>query len=199
MKYTVYKTTNLINNKIYIGCHATENANDDYLGSGKLIQAAIKKHGKENFLKEVLFEFDNREEMLAKEKELVNEQFVTSTETYNLKIGGEGGWDHINSAPMSNDHRSSIRTGVISYYQKNPGINNGRAPSSGFTGKRHSLESKKKISENNGSNLSSSVIKSRIRDFQEIDKSWGHMTKLANKWNISHTQARRFIKKYIKQ
>jgi len=49
MHYIVYKTTNLINKKIYIGIHSTENINDGYLGSGTALKRAIAKHGKENF------------------------------------------------------------------------------------------------------------------------------------------------------
>ena len=53
--YTVYKITNLLNDKIYIGVHKTENPNDSYYGSGVAIKEAIKKHGKENFRKDILF------------------------------------------------------------------------------------------------------------------------------------------------
>lgn len=49
----IYKTTNLINGKIYVGQHKTS-ANDGYLGSGKLITRSIKKYGKENFIRETL-------------------------------------------------------------------------------------------------------------------------------------------------
>lgn len=35
MHYTVYQTTNLINSKIYVGVHATEDLNDSYLGVRK--------------------------------------------------------------------------------------------------------------------------------------------------------------------
>tara|TARA_R110000803_G_scaffold26329_1_gene62425 strand:- start:289 stop:918 length:630 start_codon:yes stop_codon:yes gene_type:complete len=91
MKYTIYKTTNLINNKIYIGKHQTENINDSYYGSGKALKASIKKHGKENFKKEILFVFDTELEMNDKEVELITEEFVSRTDTYNMGVGGEGG------------------------------------------------------------------------------------------------------------
>ena len=41
--FIVYKTTNLINSKIYIGVHKVVTPDDTYLGSGKLIKKAIKK------------------------------------------------------------------------------------------------------------------------------------------------------------
>ena len=97
MFYTIYKTTNLINGKYYIGKHKTQNLDDMYLGSGKILTRAIKKYGIDNFTKEYLFIFDNEEDMNAKEKELVSEEFIKEDTNYNLKVGGEGGWDYINT------------------------------------------------------------------------------------------------------
>jgi hypothetical protein len=54
MFYTVYKTTNLINGKIYVGLHITNNLEDDYLGSGSQLKSAVKKYGKENFKREII-------------------------------------------------------------------------------------------------------------------------------------------------
>ncbi len=92
MLYTIYKITNKINNKFYIGMHKTENLEDGYMGSGKLIKRAIKKYNIQNFTKEILHVFDNEEKMIAKEKELV----VLSEESYNLCDGGKGGFGYIN-------------------------------------------------------------------------------------------------------
>ena len=91
MKYTIYQITNKLNGKIYIGKHQTKNINDGYFGSGVALKEAVKKYGKEPFEKEILFVFDTEEEMNAKERELITEDFVKRKDTYNLGVGGEGG------------------------------------------------------------------------------------------------------------
>lgn len=95
-KYTVYKTTCLVNNKIYIGVHKTLDENDSYLGSGTVFKLAEEKYGKENFVKEILKTFDTKEEAYALEAELVTEEFIKLPTNYNLKLGGDGGWSFIN-------------------------------------------------------------------------------------------------------
>ncbi len=89
LNYIVYKTTNLINNKYYIGQHQTTNINDGYLGSGDLICYSINKHGRENFKREILFNFDNFDEMNEKEKELVTLKEVKDPMCYNMIPGGQ--------------------------------------------------------------------------------------------------------------
>lgn len=91
MYYTIYETINKINNKKYIGKHITEDLDDGYLGSGLYLKNSIKKYGKENFVKKILFVFDNEEEMNNKEKELVNENIISDENYYNISLGGKGG------------------------------------------------------------------------------------------------------------
>jgi len=87
-KFIIYKTTNLINKKIYIGIHKCIDYDDGYLGSGKILKQAIQKYGKSNFIREILFCFDNIEDAIAKEQELVNDEFLDNENVYNLIAGG---------------------------------------------------------------------------------------------------------------
>ncbi len=108
MYYTVYKIRNKINGKTYIGSHKTKNLEDGYMGSGKYLKHAIEKHGVENFEKSILHIFDNPEQMFAMEAELVNEEFLTNENTYNLKIGGLGGFDFLNTKESIEKRRPTI-------------------------------------------------------------------------------------------
>lgn len=103
MKYIVYQTINLVNNKIYIGVHKTENPDvfDGYLGEGVYIKDqwkikhpkcafhyALKKYGIHNFKRSTLKIFDTLEEALKLEAELVNKDFVLRKDNYNIALGG---------------------------------------------------------------------------------------------------------------
>lgn len=104
--HTIYKITNRLNGHIYIGKHSCKCEKCSYMGSGKRIKAAIKKHGVENFSKEILFEFDSSNMMDDKEKELVTEEFCLRSDTYNLCAGGIGGWSFVNRTGL-NDRTGS--------------------------------------------------------------------------------------------
>lgn len=98
MFYIIYKTTNLVNDKFYIGKHKTKNLNDGYIGSGKLLKYAISKYGLENFHTEILHTCKTEKEMNALERILV----VPDPETnYNLCPGGHGGFGYINDSMKS--------------------------------------------------------------------------------------------------
>lgn len=112
--YLVYKTTCLLNGKIYIGQHQTENLDDDYLGSGRDLLLAIEEFGRENFRREILFDFDNFEDMNNKEKELVTEEFVAREDTYNVRIGGQNDdwYNFINEKGLI-DHTRACHLGGV--------------------------------------------------------------------------------------
>lgn len=93
MNFYIYKITNLINGKIYIGKRKTKLKIEDdfYFGSGKLIKFAIKKYGINNFTKEIL-EICNSNTL--NEREVYWIEFLNSTDLklgYNISNGGDGG------------------------------------------------------------------------------------------------------------
>ena len=91
MEHIIYKTTNSLNHRFYVGMHSTKNIDDGYLGSGRRIKAEIKKYGKENFVREVLEYYPTREALCKREAELVCEEMLSDLLCLNLKNGGEGG------------------------------------------------------------------------------------------------------------
>ena len=89
--FYIYLTTNTKNNKEYIGAHESINSNQ-YLGSGIILKRAITKYGVETFDNLIIGRFRSREIMYWIEKMLVDEEYVSRADTYNLKVGGKGGW-----------------------------------------------------------------------------------------------------------
>lgn len=88
MYFYVYKITNLINGKIYVGVHRSNKLENNYMGSGKLIKRAISKYGVENFSKEILKVFSSYQEAEQYEAAIVDREFVLDENTYNIALGG---------------------------------------------------------------------------------------------------------------
>jgi hypothetical protein len=85
----IYKTTNLITGKIYIGQDSKNDPN--YYGGGLKLKHAIKKYGKENFEK-ILIEYCTSYELLnSREKYWISQYDSTNPSIgYNIDIGGNG-------------------------------------------------------------------------------------------------------------
>lgn len=107
MRYFLYKTTCLINNKFYIGVHTEKRKSDGYIGCGvcsngtaialkkkgvksALIDSVIK-YGYSNFKREILVEFDTIEEALDYEKKIVTKDLIIDENCLNIRLGGYGG------------------------------------------------------------------------------------------------------------
>jgi hypothetical protein len=159
----IYKTTNVLSGKYYIGMHSTHNLDDGYLGSGTRLRRSIKKYGKENFIREILEYCDTRNILKSREEEIVNLNEIAKIDCINLKVGGYGGFsdeEHITKfnegrewgrilggkktgnklrgTTMSDEYKDKISDGLNNYYENNVGL---------FTGKNHSEETKNKMSE----------------------------------------------------
>jgi len=156
--YTIYKITNLVNGKTYIGKHETSQVNDGYMGSGKHLKRAIAKYGAENFVKTILHVYSTEAEMNQKEKELVTEEWCLRKDNYNLCVGGQGGFGYINQLGINNLPTESKMRGIRKTAEKRRGRKNpqcsnnfeaarlaGRIRHDGFKGKAHSSETKQKI------------------------------------------------------
>lgn len=111
--YYVYKITNIINGKFYIGKRKHLNPElDKYMGSGKLIRLAIAKYGVDNFHKEILQTFDTNDAAAEFEASLVTSELLASGDVYNMHEGGHGGFKHINYLPVNE------RVNVIAFKAK---------------------------------------------------------------------------------
>lgn len=148
MFYTVYKITNLNVNKIYIGAHKTTNLEDGYMGSGTYITNSINKYGVDNFTKEILHILDSEEEMYLKEKEIVNLEFLSRDDVYNLNEGGDGGWNYINTNRL-NVTENTIKNSIKNLEKAN--AKNRELVKQGLHRKGFTLsdETKNKISQSN--------------------------------------------------
>jgi hypothetical protein len=160
----LYKTTNLLNNKFYIGIHSTNNLNDGYLGSGKKLKRSINKYGKENFKIEILEFFDRRELLVDREKEIVNEDLIRDVNCMNLKPGGLGGLNSELHAKnfhkaggravlqlLSKRHTDRLKLDEIYrnewIYKTKLGVIRSGYQMGSFYGKKHTKETKQKMSE----------------------------------------------------
>lgn len=126
--YCIYRITNIINGKTYIGQHKYKDLNDSYMGSGILLRKAYRKYGIENFTKEILYSnIQYKETADDVERFAIAKERAIGKAQYNIANGGQGG----NLGEEVNRKRAESEKGRI-------GPNRG---------KKMSEEIKKKISE----------------------------------------------------
>ena len=140
----IYKTTNIINGKFYVGQDFNNNPN--YLGSGVYLNKVIKKYGRENFKKEILQVCDNIEELNKYEKYWIKKLKSKAPNGYNLANGGRGNGGFCKGVKLSEEHKQKIGKGNTG---KKRTEKQKRKYGESMKGKKHSEESKKKIGEGN--------------------------------------------------
>ena len=107
MRFFVYKTTCLVNQKYYIGVHRELRYSDGYIGCGicsqgtavslkkkgvkSILLDSVLKYGYKNFKREIIKEFDNENDAYKYEEEILTTEFVKNKKCLNIKTGGSGG------------------------------------------------------------------------------------------------------------
>lgn len=116
-KYYIYRITNNINNKTYIGQHKYCKSllvEDGYMGSGVILKKAQKKYGIENFTKEIITIAMSRSEANVLEKYYIAKEHKENTYgCYNIADGGQGGAafrGHHHSEESNNKNSETLKS-----------------------------------------------------------------------------------------
>jgi hypothetical protein len=144
--------------------HSTDNLDDGYIGSGTRLWHSIKKHGRENFMIEILEFLPSRQALKFREADLITEEILNHPKCMNLRLGGEGGWDHVNqpgnwkgfgNLKKPEVHAKTVKAWKLAVSERrlDPIYEDrfvtirkeGRAASPCFTGRKHSEESKERM------------------------------------------------------
>jgi hypothetical protein len=157
--HILYKITCTVTNDFYIGVHSTKNLDDGYLGSGKRIGYSVIKYGKQNHTKEILEFCESRQQLMAREREVVDVNLLLNPNCINLKPGGEGGFnnkEHQLNCSTAGGKRTAELIKTDEAYAKAHSIKmsvvnkqsyaNGKCITTpDWTGKSHNSETKAKI------------------------------------------------------
>lgn len=108
MYFIIYQTTNMVNGKIYIGAHQTNDLNDGYKGSGMALRRAFKKYGRDSFQTIILHECRSQQDMFEKEASIVTRDFVKQKTNYNLTVGGQRGPTVCGDYHCSSEHYDNV-------------------------------------------------------------------------------------------
>ena len=181
--YYIYRITNKVNNKTYIGQHKYKKLNDSYMGSGKLIKRAQKKYGMENFEKEILYSrIQYKETVDAMERFAIAKERALGKAEYNLASGGEGG----NGGANKGKHPSEETKRKLSESHKGnrPSEETRQKMSEARKGKKHSEEWVRKISEAQKGRKLSEEHRRKLSEAKKGKTPWNKGKKGAQQaWN----------------
>ena len=128
----IYKTTNIVNGKFYLGMHSTSNLKDGYLGSGSLLSKSIKKYGRDKFIMEILDFCESREKLKLREAEVITQDMLDNPMCMNIRLGGNNGLGTYEIKhkprkfkPLSESHKENLSKamkGIAGKYERTPEI-----------------------------------------------------------------------------
>lgn len=183
----IYKTTNKVNNKFYIGQkHSSKFLGNKYLGSGKRLQEAISKYGKESFSVELLEEVATQE--IIDEREIYWISYYNATNMdigYNICEGGRVNRTMIGKnnpfygktfSPEVKKHLSEVRKKMIY--------------------KPHSEETKRKISEKHKNKIVTQSTRDKLSENAKNNPNYGMKGKHVRKETIAKIKATKASKVY---
>lgn len=170
--YTVYRVTNKVNGKYYIGKHTTRDPYDDYMGTGTVITRAIQAYGIDAFEKQVLYFCESEEHAFEVESQLVTEDLINDPQCYNMRIGGKGGWKHSAESKETMREKALLRPPKSAETRKKiSSVHTGRKRSAetinklsaANIGKKHSAEARAKMSKQKlGRKIAPEIITKRV-------------------------------------
>lgn len=169
----IYKVTNIVNDRFYIGKEKRNNKN--YLGSGIMINNAIKKYGRENFKKEIIQVYETEEELNNAERYWIKELNSFYPIGYNIGEGGEGG-DNISKNPNKDNIRKKMslaskgKSKSVEHRKKMSIVTKERnlIGTFGMKGKHHTPETRKKIREANKGKHHTSESKQKMKEKRKL-------------------------------
>lgn len=171
MNHYVYEITNNINGKKYIGkrscdCPIEE---DNYMGSGKLLNKAKKKYGITNFSKKVLKICNSEEEAYENELlEIAKVEADTNPMYYNISFGGKGGIKGINVSKETIEKRRIANSGKNHFrYGKELTNEHKLKISKAHKGMKHTKETCIKMSTSRKGRIISEETKKKISDTEK--------------------------------
>jgi hypothetical protein len=196
----IYKTTNLVNGKYYIGMHSTDNLEDGYIGSGKRLWYSINKYGKHNFKCEILEMLPDRRSLKERESILVNEQRIQDPLCMNIVYGGGGGFISPEGCKKGGECSGNLlasRIKIDSEYRKKHTdrfismvkkcFRTGKLTAPSWKGKKHKEETKQKIGlanslkqkgENNSQFgtcwITNGIESKKIKKTDKLPKNWSY-------------------------
>ena len=155
--HVIYKTTCAVTGKYYVGMHSTDDLNDGYLGSGKILWHSIRAHGKENHRYEILEYLPDRKSLCDREAQLISEELRADPLCMNIRGGGIGNTPGI---PLAEETKAKMSSSLKKMWAE--------LHASGYVHPKQSDQTKQKRAESNRGKKRTEETRWRMREAQRI-------------------------------